>query len=64
MLKIRYNLDCDKVSEVKDAIKNNDGYCPCKLLHNEDTRCMCKEFREQSYAGKCHCELFEKYEIS
>ena len=27
-------------------VKDNDGYCICALVHNPDTKCMCKEFRE------------------
>lgn len=34
------------VSEILNQIKTNGGYCPCKILHNEDTKCMCKEFKE------------------
>lgn len=34
------------VSEILNQIKINGGYCPCKILHNEDTKCMCKEFKE------------------
>lgn len=50
----------DKVSK---AIKDNDGYCPCKLDHIDDNKCMCKEFREQSTNGTCHCGMYEKYFI-
>jgi ferredoxin-thioredoxin reductase catalytic subunit len=56
---IRENPDKEKVKEVRKALKENDGYCPCKLIKDETTKCMCKEFREQSY-GLCHCELYEK----
>ena len=44
---------------VENALKNNDGYCPCKLQKNEDTKCICKEFREQE-SGVCHCGLYKK----
>ena len=64
MLKIIKNPNAEIYNDVTKAVQDNNGYCPCKLLQNEDTKCMCKEFREQSYAGKCHCELFEKYEVS
>ena len=37
----------------------NDGYCPCAIEKTEDTRCMCKEFREQA-EGECHCGRFRK----
>ena len=44
------------------AVKANDGYCPCRRVKNEDTKCMCKEFREGGL-GECHCGLYEKTEI-
>lgn len=56
---IKYNSDTSVVSKVKAALKENDGYCPCSLVKNEDTKCMCKQFREQK-TGTCHCGLFIK----
>lgn len=56
---IKYNSDTSVVSKVKAALKENDGYCPCSLVKNEDTKCMCKQFREQK-TGTCHCGLFTK----
>lgn len=47
------------VDEVRQALAANDGYCPCKLFHNADTKCMCRNFREQS-VGQCHCGLYIK----
>ena len=46
--------------EIQDAIKDNDGYCVCVVSKNEDTKCMCKEFREQQTSGTCHCGLYKK----
>lgn len=40
-------------------VEANDGYCPCAIEKNEDTLCMCKEFREQD-SGVCHCGRYEK----
>lgn len=56
---IRCVSDQAKVDEIKTALKENGGYCPCRLVKNEDTKCMCKEFREQA-SGVCHCGLYEK----
>lgn len=39
-----------------------DEHCPCRRVKNEDTKCMCKEFREGGL-GECHCGLYEKTEI-
>jgi ferredoxin-thioredoxin reductase catalytic subunit len=37
-------------------IKENGGYCPCSIEKTDDTKCMCKEFRE---TGVCHCGLYK-----
>ena len=44
---IELNPDIELVKEIKKKLKKNNGYCPCKLNKNEDTKCMCKEFRDQ-----------------
>lgn len=46
--------------EVAAAVKANDGYCVCTVEKTPDTKCMCKEFREQTTAGTCHCGLYQK----
>lgn len=46
-------------AEIREKVKANDGYCPCKIQHIPDTKCMCKEFREQE-SGECHCGLYYK----
>ena len=62
MLKITYNKDKQIVDKILDALDKNNGYCPCKLEKNNDTKCMCKEFREQK-EGYCHCGLYIKEDI-
>ena len=59
MVRVQVNPNKEIVEEIKKRLKENDGYCPCKLIHTDDTRCMCKEFREQT-EGVCHCGLYEK----
>ena len=61
-MKIIRNPDKDTASEVSKAVKENDGYCPCRVEKTADTKCMCKEFREQDYTGECHCGLYMKVE--
>lgn len=61
--KVRKNPDNTFVKEMMEKIKENDGYCPCKLEKSPDTKCMCKEFREQVTEGYCHCGLYYKEEI-
>lgn len=46
---------------IKDGLKARDGYCPCMIEKNEDTKCMCKQFREME-SGMCHCGLYIKGE--
>ena len=58
-MKIRLNPDQKYVKEIRRQIKENSGYCPCSLLKSEDTKCMCKEFREME-SGMCHCGLYIK----
>lgn len=53
------NPDKEYAKEVRRQLKENDGYCPCRLEKNEDTKCLCKEFREME-SGICHCGLYEK----
>lgn len=58
-MKIVTNPDSEHVAEVRKALQENGGYCPCRLEQTEDTKCMCKEFREQE-TGMCHCGLYIK----
>ena len=60
-MKIIKNEDEETVQLVRQKLKENDGYCPCKLIKNEDTKCICKEFREAD-PGPCHCGLYIKVE--
>ena len=46
--------------EIAAAIKDNGGYCVCAAEKTTDTKCMCKEFREQEESGLCHCGLYKK----
>lgn len=61
-VKIRLNPNEEIVKTVRQALKENGGYCPCAIFKNEDTKCMCKDFRDQiayGIKGKCHCGLYE-----
>ena len=59
-LKARLNPDTNKVRAIREALKENDGYCPCTIHKSSDTLCMCKDFKEQSTPGPCHCGLYVK----
>ena len=60
--KIRKDKDMKIIEinpDIKHLVDKNDGYCPCTIVKNEDTKCMCKEFKQQT-VGVCHCGRFEK----
>ena len=61
-MKIKLSEDKELVTEIKNKLKESDGYCPCRLTKSKDTKCPCKEFREQTEPGACHCGLYEKIE--
>ena len=64
MSKFRLNEDAEVVRTVREGLKRPGGYCPCRLQRTEDTKCICKEFREQladpDFEGYCHCMLYYK----
>lgn len=61
---IRLNEDKEIVEKVRVGLKARNGHCPCVLEISEDTKCMCREFREQiadpDFEGYCHCMLYYK----
>lgn len=62
-MKIKVSDDKKLVEEIRAKLKENSGYCPCKLVKTPDTKCICKEFLNQDYVGPCHCGLYYKEEI-
>lgn len=60
MLVVRLNPDENIVNEIKEALRNNSGYCPCVTVKRAETKCMCKQFRDQDTEGYCHCGLYYK----
>ena len=58
------NPDKELVRTITSQLKENGGYCPCRLVHNADTKCKCAEFRKQledfTWYGECHCGLYIK----
>lgn len=63
-MKIRFNEDEAVVAMIKKGLEEKGGYCPCRREQTEDTKCICKEFREQikdpNFEGYCHCLLYYK----
>lgn len=60
MFKIVINPDKEYYKKITQAVKDNNNYCPCLIETNENTLCMCKDFREQNTEGFCHCKRFKK----
>lgn len=58
-MRITVNSDKELVESIRKKLKENGGYCPCRVVKNTDTKCMCKEFLNQEY-GECHCGLYIK----
>ena len=59
-MRIELNPDKEFVKEFHKKLKANDGYCPCRVIKTPETKCMCKEFKEQE-EGECHCGLYVKF---
>ncbi|MGN1299594.1 MAG: ferredoxin-thioredoxin reductase catalytic domain-containing protein [Candidatus Scatovivens sp.] len=63
-MEVKLNPDEEIVKVIKEGLKKNGGYCPCRRIKNEENKCMCKEFREQiedpNFEGYCHCMLYYK----
>lgn len=60
-MKVKQNPDKEYAAKIKRKLRENGGYCPCSLIKTEDTKCRCKEFREQIEKGEygmCHCGLY------
>lgn len=64
MPKIRLNENEEIVKTIREGLEKKGGYCPCRMEKTEDTKCMCREFREQiadpNFEGYCHCMLYYK----
>ena len=63
-MKVILNPDEEVVKTIQEGLKAKGGYCPCRIERTEDTKCICKEFKEQimdpDYEGFCHCMLYYK----
>lgn len=59
-MKIVVSSDTELVKVIREKLKENDGFCPCRLTRTPETKCMCKEFLDQKEPGECHCGLYLK----
>ena len=61
---VTINPDKKIADMIKEGLRKKGGYCPCRIEKTEDTKCMCKEFRDQiadpDFEGYCHCRLYYK----
>ena len=61
---LRSNENKELVAPIQEGLRRKEGYCPCRLERTPDTKCMCKEFRDQiadpNFEGYCHCLLYYK----
>lgn len=67
MTKVKRNPDVDFCKEIENKLKENNGFCPCRLQKTNDTKCICKEFKEMiknQIPGMCHCGLYIIEEVN
>lgn len=61
---VKLNEDKKVVEMIREGLKMKNGHCPCRLEMTEETKCICKEFRDQiadpEFEGFCHCRLYYK----
>jgi hypothetical protein len=57
---VKQNPHEEELKEIIEAVEANEGYCPCALQKDEDTKCMCKDFRDSTDTDFCHCGRFYK----
>ena len=61
---VRLNDNKEIVNEIREGLKHTGGYCPCRVERSDETKCICREFKEQiadpDFEGYCHCMLYYK----
>ena len=61
---VRLNDNKEIVKEIREGLKYTGGYCPCRVERSDETKCICREFKEQiadpDFEGYCHCMLYYK----
>jgi len=61
--KVRFNekLTTKQVNAILDSIDKNGGYCPCQAGKDADTKCHCKDFKQNKKIGEpCICKIYVK----
>ena len=61
---VRLNDNKEIVNEIREGLKHTGGYSPCREERSDETKCICREFKEQiadpDFEGYCHCMLYYK----
>lgn len=58
-MRIKVTDDIELKEAIRKGLKETGGYCPCRLEHIPENKCMCQEFLNQE-EGSCHCGLYIK----
>lgn len=61
VFRYKQNPDKEFYDNITLKVQQNGGYCPCELIKTDETKCMCKAFKEQQTEGFCHCRRFYKF---
>ena len=63
-MKIQRYASEELAKEIIASVRASNGHCPCVLeqCRNQDTLCMCREFRESKAGTVCNCGLYKKIE--
>lgn len=63
-MKIKRYANDEEAAKIREGIKASGGHCPCinPVFYSDDTKCMCKNFREAPVGTICHCGLYIKEE--
>ena len=56
-MRIKQIDDKNLVTLIRQKIKQNNGYCPCKVEHIPQNKCICHEFLYGT-EKTCHCGLY------
>ena len=62
-MKAQLNENKEIVATIRAALKEKQGFCPCVVGCSPESKCMCKDFIENTPVGEyCHCGLYKKIE--
>lgn len=69
MIRITINSNKELVNRIDNLLNSNyklygKKYCPCAIIKDDDTVCMCREFIEKETSGPCTCGKYIKEIIS